>query len=148
MLEIVKGETEESIKHERHMLGIFSRWSRSTVYNGHKAGHKYRFDAFLYRDKEIVAIVESKRYSSDRFFGLNLAKYQDMMEFYDRFDVIPIFLVSHDDRIGYINLANARPVIRMCGGTPPHRGPNPDDIEPMAMFRKQDIIYLVERYGN
>jgi len=140
-------ETAEDLSNEAEILDQFAAqfmcgWRKLG------SGGKYRIDAILHKNNAMKAWVEVKDYESGLFLGLNIPKYQEGMTLARDTEIPFLFVFRHEGRIGYIKVheggawADCKVDIKMGGGTPPGRDPLPDDIEPLAFFSQDEVIWL------
>jgi hypothetical protein len=106
---------------------------------------KYKIDGWVYnQNAEITHWVECKALSKEGFYGVNFPKYIEGVNL-ARESGLPFlyaFCVKSqkgNKKIGYFTVHNGiwedcKQNLNRCGGTPPGRSPNWDDIEPMMMF--------------
>ena len=139
-------ETEDDLRAEREILtDLAIRWRCNWRKLGN--GGKYRIDAVLEREREIMMWVEVKDYSHDRFVGMNIPKYMEGCQL-AALTGHPFYqIIRVDGRLGIVRIHDgltsmAPPKYMIAGGTPVGREPLPDDIEPMAMFDKSLIRWL------
>ena len=138
-------ETQEDLAQEAAILDAFcSEWRCTWRKLGN--GGKYRIDAVLERNGEVVAWAEVKSHGGS-FAGLNVPKYMEMYHLGQLTGVPAFFLLSRGGRLGYITVwdqvwVGAEPTLKVTGGTPAGRKPLPDDIEPMMMFKDSDIKWV------
>lgn len=111
-------------------------------------GGKYRIDAVMHRGSEVKAWFEVKDYKRGLFLGLNVPKYIEGCNLATVTAIPFVFGFRHEGRIGIIKIHSGGPFedltpeLRMAGGTPQGRKPNPDDVEPMYMFSHKDVRWM------
>lgn len=111
-------------------------------------GGKYRIDAVIFRGENIAAFAEVKHYPKRLHLLMNVAKYIEGVRIAEVTGKPFLFIVRHEDRVGYIKVHSGGPYsdiqadIIMGGGTPPGREPNPDDVEPLMRFNPVDVIWI------
>ncbi len=140
-------ETSEDLKAEAEILNYIGE---ATGYDWQKLGNggKYRIDAVMHQDAEPKAWIEVKDYKKGLYLGLNVPKHMEGCKLAEVTAIPFIFGFRHEGRIGLIKVhgggaySDLNPTLRMAGGTPAGRAPNPDDYEPMYMFDKGDVRWL------
>jgi hypothetical protein len=148
-LQTTKRETHEDLQREATIVRIVAE-SQNTLW-AKAPDNKYRIDAYLWKSDEnsrvITGWVEAKWYSKPGFYGMNVAKYMHCRNLFAHTRLPVLFGLRIPGKIGVINLFSKHtvpPRILVCGGVPNGRTPNPDDIEPMAMYEESNIRWLRE----
>lgn len=140
-------ETPEDLKREADILDeVCQKFKCSWKKLGN--GGKYRIDAVMFRGKDVKAFAEVKHYVSRLHLLMNVPKYNEGFRLAEITGKPFLFIVKHEDRVGYIKVHSGGPFadvqaeVIMGGGTPPGREPNPDDIEPLMKFNSSDVIWV------
>jgi len=103
---------------------------------------KYRIDGYFYDDKNNVKCwVECKWYSGKAYLMLNVPKYNELKSLTASTFYPSILLFREGDKWGWIVVGSSKPKIKVMGGTPKGRTPNEDDIEPLVVFNRSDIVW-------
>lgn len=150
---ITMRETKADKSHEERLLIAMARHLGCT----HKQSpnlKKYRLDGWFHNGAEpdsrgdMLGWAECKWYGDNKkaFCALNVPKYMEMVNLSQTTMLPSYFIFRENNRFGYIVVHDglmhrAKFKVSQAGGTAKGRQPNPDDIEPLIMFDKSEIIW-------
>lgn len=146
----VRGENSETLQKEKQLLKTLASNLNYRSYQTPKNSAKYLFDGFLYDNENYISgIVEAKWYGDNKnaFCWMNVAKFNQMISISEKLLIPSLFVYRETGRCGFIEFHNGRgltfePFAKLCGGTPDHREPNDDDVEPLIQLAKQKTIWI------
>lgn len=152
---IAMRETSSDRSHEQRLLVAMARRLKSQ-YKQSPNLKKYRLDGWFHDGKEpdsrgnMIGWAECKWYGDGKkaFCALNVPKYMEMVHLSQTTMLPSYFIFREEKRVGYIVVHDgimhrAKFKVVQTGGTAKGRTPNPDDIEPLIMFEKQEIQWAI-----
>lgn len=142
-----KRETQDDLNAEAEILDYIAKKS-DCEWRKLGNGGKYRIDAVMHSGGDVRAWFEVKDYKRSLFLGLNVPKYIEGCNLATATAIPFIFGFRYEGKVGIIKIhgggpfEDVSPQLRMAGGTPKGRKPNPDDVEPMYMFSEDDVRWM------
>ena len=146
-------ETSTDRSHEPRLLVAMARYLKCQ-YKQSPNLKKYRLDGWFHDGKEpdsrgnMIGWAECKWYGDGKkaFCALNVPKYMEILHLSQTTMLPSYFIFREDNRFGFIVVHDgvmhrAKFKVIQTGGTAQGRKPNPDDIEPLIMFEKSEIIW-------
>ena len=145
---IQKRETKEDLNKQRRLLEVFSKLCGFDFNQFSSFSKKYRIDGYLYdkRTKDIVSWVECKWYSGKAHCFLNVPKFKELVSLSQLTELPSYLLFRENKKWGYILIHDGKQIacnysVKLLGGTPEGRVPNEDDIEPLVVLNKKNIMW-------
>lgn len=118
---------------------------------------KYRIDGWFHKGEqstsrgEMIGWAECKWYGDGKkaFCALNVPKYMELIHLSETTLLPSYFIFREQGKFGYIVIHDgvmhrAKFTVWQTGGTAKGRTPNSDDIEPLIMFDKQEIKWVIK----
>ena len=140
-------ETEEDLRKQKRLFEVFSKQKKLYYSQFSSFSKKYRIDGFCYdQNKNIKCWVECKWYNNNAHCYLNVPKFKELIDLSETTLLPSYFLFREYDRWGYIMIHDGFNIVckyntKLTGGTPNGREANPDDIEPIIVLNKENIIW-------
>lgn len=139
-------ETQEDLLRQKRLFEVFSKRLNVKYKQFSSHSKKYRIDGFCYKNNSIYSWVECKWYSKKAHCYLNIPKFKELIQLSDITLLPSYFLFREYDKWGYILLHDGKNIVcnytvKLAGGTPEGRAPNEDDIEPLIVLDKKNIVW-------
>tara|TARA_R110002074_G_scaffold299362_4_gene470878 strand:+ start:221 stop:667 length:447 start_codon:yes stop_codon:yes gene_type:complete len=145
---IQKRETKDDLIKQTRLLEVFSKQLNLQFNQFSSFSKKYRIDGYCYdiHSKNISCWVECKWYSNKAHCFINVPKFNELISL-SKSTSLPSYLLFREyNRWGYILLHDGRNIvcnyeIKLMGGTPNGRIANDDDIEPLIILSRENIVW-------
>ena len=145
---IQKRETKQDLKKQQRLFEVFSKRMNLSYNQFSSFSKKYRIDGYCYddKDKKIACWIECKWYNKKAHCFLNVPKFKELVKLSET-TLLPSYLLFREhEKWGYILLHSGKNItckytVKLMGGTPKGRTPNDDDIEPLIILNKEDIVW-------
>ena len=141
-----KRETKQDLIKQKRLFEVFSKHMGLKFNQFSSFSGKYRIDGYCYYGENISCWVECKWYNNKAHCFLNIPKFKELILF-SKLTLLPSYLLFREYRKwGYILLHDGKSIvcdykIKLMGGTPEGRKPNDDDIEPLIILNRANIVW-------
>ena len=144
-----RGETPLSRKRELKLIRAIAGYMGVDYGQVPPDSGKYLIDGWLHKNGRVVAWLECK-WTSDGsrcFAHLNAPKFAELCLLAALYKCHSYYIVREEGKWGYAIIHDGSRCmfdreVRITGGTPAHRPPNDDDIEPCVKIPKSEITWV------
>ena len=148
--ERVRGENKTTRQKEAKLIQVLATHLGYSGYQFPPRSGKYRIDGYLTKDDgTITGWVEAKWYDDGKhpYCAVNATKYLELQDLAREFSVPSYFVCRRQGGWGFSTINNGiwnkhSVSLRIGGGTPAHRPPNDDDIEPLVFMDKDGFQWF------
>jgi hypothetical protein len=144
---VTRRETKEDTDKQKRLFEVFSKKFNLKFNQFSSFSKKYRIDGYCYDDEnKINCWIECKWYTNKAHCFLNVPKFNELISL-SELSKLPSYLLFREyDKWGFILLHNGKEIvcsyeIKRAGGTPKNRIENDDDIEPLIILNKKDVVW-------